>query len=501
MVAGQDETPVTLEFELPAGDWARLLRVPALQARRQGRARSMPLSIVWHDTPDGLLAARGLSLSHTAQNAGTVSGRADWRLERLRPDGILGWLPGAAAPLLAEAAELVALGTKLPPGLAPVAAFGGSRRVYALHGRIASGLSVLDGSLRGVAADAPACRMTLYGELAETAELAVTLAQAVPLRLPIAGLAAQAMAVASCRVADPHCSGPAALPPGMNLSDSLAFVCAHFTATLLYWAALVGDATTPEPVHQMRVAVRRLRSALTVFRRAVHGDAAGAPWLDELTGQLKQLAARLGAARDWDVFLTETGADIGTAFPGDRRIVSMLAAARRCQAAAYGGLRADLDAQAWTRLQVSLALLPLCRPWQAHIAAIPVEAYAGKALDRRSRHVLAPGSSLSGLSPHELHEVRKQAKRLRYATEIFAPHFAERRVQKYLAKLERLQAVLGTVNDTAVAAGLMAQLGGGLDRAFAGGAVQGFGAGRAAHYSSRVDRAWNRFTKASPFWD
>ncbi len=101
----------------------------------------------------------------------------------------------------------------------------------------------------------------------------------------------------------------------------------------------------------------------------------------------------------------------------------------------------------------------------------------------------------------QLHEVRKQVKKLRYATEFFAPLFPEKQVRKYLPRLERLQAVLGRVNDRAVAAGLLAQLGGGADRAFACGVVLGFAACRADDSRGEVAHAWDKFRRAAPFWD
>jgi CHAD domain-containing protein len=115
--------------------------------------------------------------------------------------------------------------------------------------------------------------------------------------------------------------------------------------------------------------------------------------------------------------------------------------------------------------------------------------------------VLRPGKDISHLPAPDLHDIRKRAKQLRYATEFFAPLFAEKAVRKYLPKLADLQEALGTINDLDVAAGLMRQLEGGTDRAFASGVVQGFGAARAARASARVERVWEKFYRATPFWD
>ena len=84
------------------------MRTPALLSLRQGRVRTARASIIWHDTPDGALAEAGLVLSHEGG-----ASRGQWRLER-RQDA--GWLPGHAAPLVAEASGQDALGHRLPDG-------------------------------------------------------------------------------------------------------------------------------------------------------------------------------------------------------------------------------------------------------------------------------------------------------------------------------------------------------------------------------------------------
>ncbi len=499
-VTKRPATEITLEFELGSTLLDRLLRAPAVAARRDGSASTAACNLIWHDTADGALAQAGLALCQGGK-AGV------WRLERLHPAAdATGWLPAHLAPVLEEAAAQDGLRTPLPGKLAPAAAFAGRLRQQRLHLPNGPGrLSVLCGTLRGVAEDQPSCRVMLSGAPADAAGLAATLAETLDLTVPRRSLAAQAMALARSRPSRPRHTGAPVLPPGVSATGALACITAHLSDVILHWADLVPQAATPEPVHQMRVAVRRLRSALTAFRHAARDDTGACPWLDELAAVLRTLAARLGVARDWDVFLSETGAEVVAAFPQDRRISQLIAAAGRKRLAAYADLAQYLGSQEWTHLSMRLALLPTLRPWDEagdrHMLDGPAADYAVRALDRRLKHVLAPGNDLTGLAPSHLHDIRKQAKRLRYATEFFAPLFAEKHVRKYLPRLEALQAVLGAVNDTEVAAGLTAQLAGGADRAFAAGVVQGFGAARAGRAAGKVQRAWCRFTRASPFWD
>ena len=565
---------MTLQFELPAADVARLLRSPALQSRRRGRARSSQVNTVWHDTPHLFLAGRGLSLGHT------LPGEC-WRLERLTPDGGAEWLPAGPAPLVAEAPTLAGLGHAFPAPLSPVAAFHGRLRTILLRGEdaatplrgedaatplrgedaatplrgedaatplrgedaatplrgedaatplrgedaatplrgedaatplrgedAATQICLLEGTLRGVAQDRPACRIILHGQPRATAALARALSETARLTVPRAGLAAQALAAALGQEPAPRHTGAPSIPTACSTAGALRLATAHLADVILHWAPLVPGGRSAEPVHQMRVAVRRLRSGLAVFRRVAQPEQGGPLWLDELAAQLKTIAARLGAARDWDVFLAETGRDVGRAFAHDRRMAGLLAAAARRRAAAYAALTTTLAGKAWQLLELELALLPTAQPWNDHATgaraerlAAPVEDFAPRALRRQLKALLAPGPSVADLPAEELHAIRKRAKRLRYAIEVFAPLYPEKPVRKYLARLERLQAVLGTVNDTAVAGGLLAQLGGGADRAFAAGVVQGFAAAGHAGAAGQVQRAWGKLCSAHPFWD
>jgi CHAD domain-containing protein len=468
--------------------------------RRAGRAKTGALKIVWYDTADGDLAARGLSLSEQ---------RGQWRLERLAPSDGADWLPATPAPLLASAPTRAALeqephGEMLPGALAAVAAFTGRQRdIPVAFGGAAARISVLEGTLRGVLQDRPVCRLILSGEALAMAELAAELACHVQVRPPLASLAAQAFAVARAVAPAPRRLGAPSVPPQASVAQALTAITAHLADVILYWGSTIEAAETAEPVHQMRVAVRRLRSALSVFRRALPEERR---WLDELADELKALAGLLGVARDWDVFLAETGSDVRAAFAEDRRIGAMLDAAAKKRLAAYAALRSYLATDAgWRRLGLTLALLPSRRPWEgageAEWLERPAADYARGALGRRLKHVLEVGESLDGLPHEHLHEIRKRAKRLRYAIEFFAPLFADKAVRKYLSKLAALQEDFGALNDTAVAGALVSSLGGGAERAFAAGAVQGYGAARVTRGAKKLQRGWKKFYRETPFWD
>src|SRR6185312_11138030 len=113
----------------------------------------------------------------------------------------------------------------------------------------------------------------------------------------------------------PRHLGAAAVPGDWPVSDGLAHVIGHLLDVLLHWADRCRAAAEPDAVHQARVATRRLRSALSIYKRA-----APSPELDALGAGLKRCASRLGAARDWDVFLDGAGARLASGDESDPRI-------------------------------------------------------------------------------------------------------------------------------------------------------------------------------------
>lgn len=474
----------------------RLIGSPVLAARRNGRCRTSRIATVWHDTAGGTLQSRGLALAEQAGH---------WRLERLSPNGAAVWPPATAAPILAEAASpgplVEPILDPLTDKLVPVAAFTGTRRSFPLmFGNEAASLDVLEGALRGVAQEKPAGRVQVSGAPAGLTSFAAELAAETGLTVPRAGLAADAVAVAWGTTPAPRHIGAPDVPPGVTVADALRLIAGHLADVILYWAPLAPDGRAPEPVHQMRVAVRRLRAALSLFKRVSAGSA-----LREVGQALKEPASYLGAARDWDVFLGGSGAAVRAAFPDEARIAGLLAAAARKRTASYTALRVYLESDAWRRLSLRLAMLPTVQPWldpddpeQAAVLAAPAETHAGGALARVHRHLQAAGADLQTLPPADLHAVRKQAKKLRYASEFFAPLFPNKRVKRFLEKLEDVQETFGTVNDGHVAASLMGQLGG--DRAFATGVVQGYVAALSQKASSRAVKSWARYMQQETFW-
>ena len=133
--------------------------------------------------------------------------------------------------------------------------------------------------------------------------------------------------------------------------------------------------------------------------------------------------------------------------------------------------------------------------------AEPCRDYARRMLARRHRRMMQDGRDLAALDIPALHELRKDGKRLRYACEFFGPLFGGKATRRFGKRMEPLQEALGFLNDAAVAASLVEQLGTGPARGFAAGAVQGFVAGRTGKLRRRIEETWDAFRDADPFWE
>ncbi|MBN8889269.1 MAG: CHAD domain-containing protein, partial [Rhodospirillales bacterium] len=397
------------------------------------------------------------------------------------------------------------LGRPLPSPIAARAWLEGAR-LLAEAGAVR--VALLDARLRDADGERARAWLTLSGPADAVTALADELAGAAPVRVPCAVPAAEALAgTAGPR---PRGAGAPVLPVALGVGTAFAEVVGQLTASLLAEAPAIPAAmgVDSEPVHRMRVALRRLRAVMSLF-----GHAVACPALAEARLALKALAAALGPARDWDVFLAGTGRQVGAAFGGEPAVARLLAAAGRQRHAAYAARGAELENAEFRRLGVALACLAAARPWERtaptdpdaaarrdRLLAQPLEAFAARTLRRRARHLREIGPDLSGLPDAALHAIRLQAKRLRYACEVFAPLYPGRRARRMIRRLAALQDRLGLLNDASVAAGLMASLGA-AGHGHAAGIVRGYVAGAAAGARTDAQRAWRRLHRLEPFWE
>jgi CHAD domain-containing protein len=484
-----------LELAAQADTVSTLSRLKPLSACRDGRPRTQALKIVWHDSPEHALLAEGMTLADY---------RGAQRLERVYP-GAATWLPAQPVPAVAEAPDAATL----PAPLAPLAAYEG-RQTASVHqfGGQAVTLTVAKGILRSVTAEQPAARIWLSGEEQAVRSVARLIADAVPVGVPLTSLAADGIAMATGRTAAArHCGAPA-LPDGpLGVTDALTHILGHLIDVMLVNAppAVRRDGDATEAVHQMRVAVRRARSALSIFQGVLPPGA-----LDAVSDGLKALGSRLGPTRDWDVFAEETLPAIQQSLPEDERLQRLIVAAARRRRECHKALAAYLNSPAFRLLGIELAWFAAARFWHVASAAVADQAaslpatlpeFAGQVLQQRWKKLASSGNRIEDLDIPALHGVRLRAKRARYAAEMFSTLHQGKASHRFIRRLSALQERLGVLNDGAVASHLLAELGGPAGRhAYAIGIVTGFLAARAVKIRPRIVRAFERFRRQPAYW-
>jgi triphosphatase len=267
-----------------------------------------------------------------------------------------------------------------------------------------------------------------------------------------------------------------------------------------------------EGVHQCRIALRRLRSVLKIYRpllrrKRIEPTEEGVRWLGKILGQ----------ARDIDVLQTELLEPAIAALGEAEHLAPLMATLERRKADAYGMVSEALSSLRYRHLLIDLYALGHADDLgkrDGDRLAEPVADMAARALSRAHGRLLKKGSGFEIQSKVERHEVRIALKRLRYALDFFGGVFDGQTKKKFGKRLARLQDDLGRMNDVAVAETMLARLVGvargdaepssaGVQGqlAFAAGGVLGWHRRRAAEIDAELVKDWHAFTKVRPFWD
>jgi CHAD domain-containing protein len=215
-------------------------------------------------------------------------------------------------------------------------------------------------------------------------------------------------------------------------------------------AASAGE--SPEGVHQMRVAIRRTRAALKVFRPMLPRARTR-----ELGTGLRWLARTLGRVRDLDVYQARLANQLAMLEPDEIEALSPYRAhLQREYAEARSTLTEALEGARYGELMGAFAGMvaegpsaAALRRWDSLRICDGAPAY----LDAALRRVRRRGRRIDAESPPEaLHELRIRAKRLRYLMEIFVPVY-RKRLDRLVKPVRRLQDRLGEYQDACVAMG------------------------------------------------
>jgi CHAD domain-containing protein len=209
----------------------------------------------------------------------------------------------------------------------------------------------------------------------------------------------------------------------------------------------------PEGVHQMRVAVRRLRSAISSLKKILPQE--DIQWVTE---ELRSIGGTLGPARNLDVFAAELVPAARAGLPDEPGWDDLAATLDRLRAAAHKQIRDAILSRRYTAGMLRLLRWFEASGWHRHSAsgepdpmASPISAIAPDVLDRRRRKVRQRGKGFGSLMPPERHKLRIAVKKLRYTVELFSSLFDRDGLERFVGRLKRLQGDLGYANDVRVA--------------------------------------------------
>jgi triphosphatase len=300
------------------------------------------------------------------------------------------------------------------------------------------------------------------GEAGVLYDVGMRLLELAPVRVTTGSTLRLGYALASGMPPKAEKAAPSVVTHAFNVDDLIASVLAGCQSHLQANQIVAEDGRNPDGVHQMRVALRRLRSALSLLRR----ETPSATMLS-LSTEAKWVANQLGAARSWDVFLTTTLTQPARCQNDGLDFDGLREAAEVPRAAGYAAMRAMLEAARYGRFQLSLGQWIARRGWRNEVdreglavLAEPASAMVIRVLTRLHRKALRQGAHFRRLSPTQRHELRITLKKLRYALEFFLPLLAEPgHASRFLRRLSGLQDALGLDHDAATTQPLLDEIG------------------------------------------
>ena len=449
---------VELKFAIARGDVRRFMRLPELQSVRP---RTERLVSIYFDTADEALAARSMSLrlrragdrwEQALKGGGGVKGglhaRGEWQFES---DGSLDLAPFRQTPL----ARMPHAAT-LHERLAEMFRVDLERTTWELEPvrGVRMEVALDDGAVHHRGREDRVLEVEIESKAGPPAaifELAERFLSRVALHPSAVTKAARGYRLLHGWKPEPVRAGAVDLTHARTAWDVAAEVLGAALQQLQANAEGVMVSADPEFVHQLRVALRRVRSALRVFRPVL-----GAPLEANILPALKAATRAAGRIRDLDVLALETLPRLheADAPAANTAFEARLETARQN---AREALRHELLSR---RYASALLALSKALHMRSDDGAGGREArrFAAKRLRKAHRAVVRGAARASTLDAGGRHALRIRAKRLRYAMEGVGALFDAKDVRRYVHALSRAQDCLGEANDAIVAQRLLREL-------------------------------------------
>jgi len=344
------------------------------------------------------------------------------------------------------------------------------------------------------------------GDIATLYDVALALLDSAPLRVGTLAKADRGYHLAYDPPAEGVRANKAVVDALDNVDEIVAKLLGDCQRHMVANQPVVEAGRTPEGVHQMRVALRRMRTAISILQRQI-----GSPALSLVAAEAKWLASALGTVRNWDVLDVDTIASIEKQCPDDKAFAALRADIGPRREGNYAHLREIFASQRYNRFLLTLGRTIERRAWRNDIAsgslgilAETAESFARQSLDRLHRRALKGGSHFKRLRPEAQHELRLKLKKLRYGVEFFRNVFGTKEeAQRYLVRLAALQESLGLANDAATTGGLLIELTEHSDSPAlhrGAGLITGWQSRDKQVAATTLHKVWKRFAQGAPFW-
>ena len=507
-----EQAEIELKLLAPQGALERLREMPVIVQHARNRGAFRRLETVYYDTPERLLFQHGMSLrvrrsgKHFIQtlkllpSIGQPLTRRQWEapVDQITPD--LARVPAD------EVGDPVT--TLTNDALVPVFATRVRRHARQLYLPDASVEIAFDeGTIEAGGRQEVLSEIELElksGNAGVLFDLGTQLLDAGPLQVGTRSKAERGYALAFDVVQPAVKAELFSITAEHVVDDVIALLIGACWHHLLKNHMVAQEGADPEGVHQMRLALRRLRTICALFRRDIPS-----PSFQAVNGEARWLMQQLGPARDWDVFAETTVSRLVAAAP-DIDLGGLGEAVEQRRKSSYGALQTVLADPRCSRFLLSLGHLVERRGWRNEIdsealavLSQPMPTLAGKILSRLHRKALRRGAHFRQLNIDAQHDLRIDLKKLRYAAEFFQPLYAAHApAKRYVRRLAKVQASLGSARDIASSRILLDAIRQDDQPAFhlAIGAVAGWQARDRIAVNEMLRKRWRRFKATPAFW-
>lgn len=398
---------------------------------------------VYYDTPDLKLRKSGFSLrvrsidNRFVQTLKSMEGsaglfqRGEWECEIGGPVPDLAWLAETPVAHLAITEVKPVIRSEVDRTICRIAETGSEVE-----------LDVDVGVVSAAAREMPVSEIELElirGRPRAAVELARRIAAEIPAKIVVMSKAERGFALADGRLSEPTKAEPVAVHPGLSVAEGFAMIVSACLRHFRRNEPLVIESRNIEALHQIRVAMRRLRSAFALFRPVVCDREC-----KRIEDELRWFAAELGDARNLDVYLRRDLNEDQRCFVEERR------------QKAYDLAIAALESPRFRRVMLDLVTWSAAGWWRdSRDAAAPLEPFVDRRIDRLWSKIF-DSDQVRDLNDKRRHRLRIRMKKLRYALEFTqALHRQRPRCgKKFTKKVKVLQDSLGELHDRVIAASM-----------------------------------------------